>query len=1126
MGKKSPFAPGFLGVDLYYDDQWNSVGADLLDGDLDQTGITVRHGAGSEGGAMEPSSLAFRVRNGDGKYNPRNPSSPLYGKIGRNTPARATVALGAAYADIPAGGRMYVSDEAALRPTGDIDIRWWGEFEISNSTDVIMAKDGPSPDRGWSMTTDLNGNLVLWWYPDGTSASSKFAQSSAPIPAWAGEIALRATLDVNNGAGGWTARFYYATSLDGPWVPFGTSTGTGATALFASTAVLQVGPGSSTSRPTGHKVYGFEYRLGIDAEPVSSYRFERSAPGYSRGTTVRRWNYFFDPAPAGPAAMWSDGTNARVGVVDDPVHGMVVESYKKTTAQAFPSMTGHAFAFGTGIGLDVAFDVLYEGPPGATGVNFLYRPAGAGSVTGQSIVVSGLQNYTTWTRVKASFNTGATAPVAGAGFGVLLSGTVPAGARVLMRNIVITQNADTSPFSGGSLNTPEYTYAWAGGRWVAPTAEYLSVASTSANQFTDDLGRRWNRTGVPGSVTNRHTVAVGEVAEWPLEWGKKGAPTVMTDVVASGVSRRLGQGQRPLNSPIYNAIMALPNLLAYWPMEDGAEATRFGQAVGPHYLGWVGDPPSMASAENFPGSKPLPSLGGGSGTGTRLRGVIRQPSDWTVSAIQARMFVGFPTAPLAADRRLFALNMDARTPSGVAYVELWQLTTGSLRMVGYDNEGTLKNDTGGVAFNVHGKNAMVGFSLEVTGSLEVTAKMEILDLATGGFFHADVWTGRSLWPTAEFLVNPERSIVFADHVFGHAHVSREISSLHVVSSDVFKAYDGESAEARLRRLALEKGEIPLVLAGSQDATSPMGAQEISAWLDVTRSVEAADGGVLHDNPEGLGFKYRTHRSLLDQPATVIEYEDNKILPFEPVDDDAMIRNQVIRDRPEGTSVTVSREGGPLSVLEVPTGVGIYEDSQTVNVGTNDALTDLANWDLHIGTWDEGRYPTLGVDLADPRVSSDPVLVRELLALKVGDRLVINNPPAWLPPFAADVLVMGVQMSIDPLHARLTWTCVPARPYRAGYWSAGHRWSGEGTTLTSAVTTTATTLPLTLPEEVTWTHADGDYDIIVGGERMTVTNVTGGNSMTVVRSVNGVVKAHSAGDAVSLAEPSFYARRGI
>jgi hypothetical protein len=75
----------------------------------------------------------------------------------------------------------------------------------------------------------------------------------------------------------------------------------------------------------------------------------------------------------------------------------------------------------------------------------------------------------------------------------------------------------------------------------------------------------------------------------------------------------------------------------------------------------------------------------------------------------------------------------------------------------------------------------------------------------------------------------------------------------------------------------------------------------------------------------------------------------------------------------------------------------------------------------------------------------------------------------------------------------------------------------GTETTIKVATTTSTSPL-------WTTAAGDFpfDINVGGERMTVTNITGGSSpqtFTVTRSVNGVVKAQTSGTDVRLFQPA-------
>src|SRR5690606_27436261 len=254
--------------------------------------------------------------------------------------------------------------------TGDIDIRWWGDFALTDETDTLIRKSDVSGSRSWSMVADANGRLVLWWYPDGTT--SMWAQSDGLIPDWAGEIALRATLDVDNGSGGWSANFYSAPNRDGPWLSLGTVTGAGVTNTFDGTSSVRLRGGFVTTQT--QRVYGFEVRHGIDAPPVSSYRFERAVPGFDRATSVSRSNLFYDPVPEAPEGAWSAGANGSVGVVDDPEHGKVIETVKLSTSQAAPSMSGHHWLLTPNQARKMHFDVLFEGGGSAGSVNLYYRP--------------------------------------------------------------------------------------------------------------------------------------------------------------------------------------------------------------------------------------------------------------------------------------------------------------------------------------------------------------------------------------------------------------------------------------------------------------------------------------------------------------------------------------------------------------------------------------------------------------------------------------------------------------------------------------------------------------------------------------------------------------------------------
>lgn len=83
-------APLDVHVQLWYDDMWNDITGDVRGAPSDG-GIDIDWGQSSESGEVEPGSVTMQVNNCDGRYTPRLPSSPLYGKIGRNTPLRIYV---------------------------------------------------------------------------------------------------------------------------------------------------------------------------------------------------------------------------------------------------------------------------------------------------------------------------------------------------------------------------------------------------------------------------------------------------------------------------------------------------------------------------------------------------------------------------------------------------------------------------------------------------------------------------------------------------------------------------------------------------------------------------------------------------------------------------------------------------------------------------------------------------------------------------------------------------------------------------------------------------------------------------------------------------------------------------
>jgi hypothetical protein len=210
-------------------------------------------------------------------------------------------------------------------------------------------------------------------------------------------------------------------------------------------------------------------------------------------------------------------------------------------------------------------------------------------------------------------------------------------------------------------------------------------------------------------------------------------------------------------------------------------------------------------------------------------------------------------------------------------------------------------------------------------------------------------------------------------------------------------------------------------------------------------------------------------------------------------------------------------------------VGSYTVTQTVNVQHDDQLDDAANWLLHLGTVDEERYPSIVVDLTDRAMVSQfyPVLTTRL-----GDMAQITNLPSFLPPDDVKAIVWGQTEILGDFVCNTTWQTQPESPYEVLIAGTGAvsdcRADTGGSTLNAAVTTTATSLSIaTNAGSAIWTtvSADWPFDILIGGERMTVTAISGASSpqtFTVTRSVNGIVKTHSASESVTLFSPAFAA----
>ncbi len=162
------------------------------------------------------------------------------------------------------GNYLSVPDSAALDITGDIDIRVEVALDdwTPSATQMLLAKREAN-QIAYQLGVNTSGNLVLLWSTAGTSGISATSTAATGIGdgvrRW-----VRATLDVNNGAGGYSVQFF--TSTDGStWTQLGTTvTVAGVTSIFASTANVNVGArNSGGAEPAAGKFYRAQVLNGI-----------------------------------------------------------------------------------------------------------------------------------------------------------------------------------------------------------------------------------------------------------------------------------------------------------------------------------------------------------------------------------------------------------------------------------------------------------------------------------------------------------------------------------------------------------------------------------------------------------------------------------------------------------------------------------------------------------------------------------------------------------------------------------------------------------------------------------------------------------------------------------------------
>jgi hypothetical protein len=618
----------------------------------------------------------------------------------------------------------------------------------------------------------------------------------------------------------------------------------------------------------------------------------------------------------------------------------------------------------------------------------------------------------------------------------------------------------------------------------------------------------------------------GELSSLPKRWDETGSD-VFVPAVASGMIRRLTQGATPTHSAMYrNFTQYTPH--GYWPFEDDFGSVRPASAVAGGTAAVVTGV-TFASATDLPGSERTLAFTDATG---RIDGVANAPTNTGTASF------------------VFYVKLSSLPATQKTFCSL--ITSGTARRIeiGIDSTNwhidffdSLGASLGGIATSITTISPVgqwVGYNLllQTSGSnMTYSQRWDVVGGIEAGTGPTTITTA-SVRPFSVFTLQSSNDAAFNDAQFGHVFMSTQNLDL---ATDAFRnasnAYLGETAVDRIIRLSIEENLPPFEITGMSSDSEPMGFQTTNAVMDLIYECWDADGGIGGEARDQLTLTYRTRVDLERRTDVTLSYSSSQLSEVpEPTDDDLGTVNDATVQRTGGSSARSVVGDGPNSILDPPLGIGRYNTQVTLNVQSDDRLPSIAGWMTLVGSWDQERYPSVAEALHRTELTGNATLTAQVMALDLGDTLVLADLPSWMTPDDVPELVQGYTETLSKFLWDVTYNCTPAGPYRSVtlLGSSGYPPRLDATTHTigGTMTTTATSVTfVTAAGSARWVDsatyaADFPFDVVIAGEVMTVTAMTGTSSpqtATLTRSVNGVVKAHSSGEAVRLAKPYYIGR---
>ena len=581
---------------------------------------------------------------------------------------------------------------------------------------------------------------------------------------------------------------------------------------------------------------------------------------------------------------------------------------------------------------------------------------------------------------------------------------------------------------------------------------------------------------------------------------------------ALGILNRISRDTTTL-PPVRRAVEASAPI-AYWPLEDGVDATSAGAAtsgVSPMVTGGVVE---FGSDDTLPGSLGTPDLTAGALFGTAPLG-----GSATAWHVEFWFLADFNAGATAA-----YIPVDS---SGIATWRIRQPATanGNIDVLVHDSAGALI-DT--ISAPVTGWTANTWHHVAVCAT-QSGGNVAVTVYGDGSLLASDSISTVTLGRALGFSANDYAAGVYAE-LNSCAHIAIGDGVTPSSSATAGNAHIGETAADRVNRILTELGITGAAFTGD---SAVMGAQPAASTLQILRECEAADDGVLYEGRDGqLFFQLTESRYNSTAVATFAFGTDDDpadITDLISFDDDRDLYNIVEVAQPDGTFAVAELRDGPVG-SDTTTGVGPRRMPRQVrNIYLAGDVRHHAGWLLRRTTIDLPRYVVV-IDFFANR----PDLAYAVPLLDIGNRIRITGvDPDHEGPDTLDLVIEGEVIDFDAARLMVAWYCEPYEPWRVQQLAdtppASNAWDGwltptsmtvdgsdfdAGTdtsmavAVTPAITTNAGVMPLRIKAlgwvgEVTAVGAPS-----AGVQTLTVTQ----------EPLNGVHKTIPAGTAVELADP--------